>query len=109
MRQRLARLRPQLLPLKTRVPYLARQDEHGRRKLLQDWEHIKDEEKRDKSMMAHVHGEYPVNVESITQDPTERRLHRLLGTMSDLKLPGDSEGLPTKDEKASRTWRSIVF
>ncbi|KAH6865064.1 hypothetical protein BKA58DRAFT_391324 [Alternaria rosae] len=76
--------------------------------LLKDWAHIKDEDEREKSMMEHVHGEYPVNVESITSDPTEQRLNRLLQTMGDLKLPNDTAE-PTQQERASRTWRSIVF
>jgi hypothetical protein len=76
-------------------------------KLLKDWAHIKDEEKREHSMMEHVHSEYPVNVEGISSDPTAHRLSSLLGSMGDLKLPGDES--PTKDERASRTWRSIVF
>jgi hypothetical protein len=78
-------------------------------KLLKDWAHIKDKEKREHSMMEHVQGEYPVNVESITSDPTDHRLSSLLGSMGDLKLPGDKGKSPTKDDKASRTWRSIVF
>jgi hypothetical protein len=80
-------------------------------KLLQDWANIKDEEKMERNMMDHVHSEYPVYVESITEDPTEQRLHRLLRSMADLKLPGDPEGSrsPTTNDKASRTWRSIVL
>ncbi|KAI4622139.1 hypothetical protein J4E83_004879 [Alternaria metachromatica] len=77
-------------------------------KLLKDWAHIKDEDDREKSMMEHVYGEYPVNVESITSDPTEQRLNRLLQTMADLKLPNDTTE-PTQQDRASRTWRSIVF
>jgi hypothetical protein len=77
-------------------------------KLLKDWAQIKDEEKRERLMAEHVYGEYPVNVEGITSDPTERRLHRLLASMGDLKLPNDTVE-PSKDERASRTWRSIVF
>ncbi|KAI4931699.1 hypothetical protein J4E85_004295 [Alternaria conjuncta] len=77
-------------------------------KLLKDWAHIKDEGEREKSMMEHVYGEYPVNVESITSDPTEQRLNRLLQTMADLKLPNDTAE-PTQQDRASRTWRSIVF
>jgi hypothetical protein len=78
-------------------------------KLLKDWAHIKDEEKREHSMMEHVHGEYPVNVEGISSDPTDHRLSSLLGSMGGLKLPSDKGKSPTKDDKASRTWRSIVF
>jgi hypothetical protein len=78
-------------------------------KLLKDWAHIKDEEKREHSMMEHMQGEYPVNVEGISSDPTDHRLSSLLGSMGDLKLPGDVAKSPTKDDKASRTWRSIVF
>jgi hypothetical protein len=77
-------------------------------KLLKDWAQIKDEEKGEKLMVEHVHGEYPVNVEGITSDPTERRLHRLLVSIGDLKLPNDT-GEPSRDERATRTWRSIVF
>ncbi|KAI4914966.1 hypothetical protein J4E90_005003 [Alternaria incomplexa] len=77
-------------------------------RLLKDWAHIKDEGEREKSMMEHVYGEYPVNVESITSDPTEQRLNRLLQTMADLKLPNDTAE-PTQQDRASRTWRSIVF
>ena len=77
-------------------------------KLLEDWAHIKDEDSREKSMIEHAYSEYPVNVEAITSDPTDQRLHRLLQSMGDLNLPGDKEE-PTKREKASRTWRSIVF
>lgn len=77
-------------------------------KVLKDWAHIKDEDDREKSMMEHVYGEYPVNVESITSDPTEQRLNRLLQTMADLKLPNDTAE-PTQQDRASRTWRSIVF
>jgi hypothetical protein len=77
-------------------------------KLLKDWAHIKDEDKREKSMMEHVHGEYPVNVESITSDPSEHRLNRLLQSMGDLKLPNETAE-SNQQERASRTWRSIVF
>ncbi|KAF1828805.1 hypothetical protein BDW02DRAFT_614218 [Decorospora gaudefroyi] len=77
-------------------------------RLLKDWAQIKDEEKREKLMLQHVHGEYPVNVEDITSDPTERRLHRLLGSMADLKLP-DGGGERSADQRASKTWRSVVF
>jgi hypothetical protein len=77
-------------------------------KLLKDWAQIKDEEKRERLMAEHVYGEYPVNVEGITSDPTERRLHRLLASMGDLKLPNDTVE-PSKEERASRTWRSIVL
>ena len=77
-------------------------------KLLKDWAHIKDEDRREQSMTEHMHGEYPVNVVSITSDPTEQRLNRLLQSMGDLKLPNDTAE-PTQQERASRTWRSIVF
>jgi hypothetical protein len=77
-------------------------------KLLKDWAQIKDDEERERLMVEHVHAEYPVNVEGITSDPTERRLHRLLVSIGDLKLPNDTRE-PSRDERASRTWRSIVF
>jgi hypothetical protein len=77
-------------------------------KLLKDWADIKDEDRREQSMMEHIHGEFPVNVESITSDPTEQRLNRLLQSMGDLKLPNDTVK-PSQQERASRTWRSIVF
>ncbi|KAF1945718.1 hypothetical protein EJ02DRAFT_396085 [Clathrospora elynae] len=77
-------------------------------RLLKDWAHIKDEDEREHLMMEHVHGEYPVNVESITDDPTNQRLHRLLTSMGDLKLP-DERTEALRDPRQSRTWRSIVF
>jgi hypothetical protein len=77
-------------------------------KLLKDWAQIKNEDRREQLMMEHMHGEYPVNVESITSDPSERRLNRLLQSMGDLKLPNDNVE-PNQQERASRTWRSIVF
>lgn len=77
-------------------------------KLLKDWARIKGEDKREKSMLEHVHSEYPVNVKSISSDPTDRRLNRLLQSMGDLKLPNDTAE-PTPQDRTSRTWRSIVF
>jgi hypothetical protein len=77
-------------------------------KLLRDWAHIKDEGKKEKLMLQHVRSEYPVNMEAITSDPTERRLHRLVATMGNLKLPNDFSE-PSQAERASRTWRGVVF
>ncbi|RYO09559.1 hypothetical protein AA0119_g978 [Alternaria tenuissima] len=77
-------------------------------KLLKDWARIKDEDKREKSMLEHVHSEYPVNVQSISSNPADRRLNRLLQSMGDLKLPNDTAE-PTQQDRTSRTWRSIVF
>ncbi|KAL7770680.1 hypothetical protein CFE70_000618, partial [Pyrenophora teres f. teres 0-1] len=80
-------------------------------KLLKDWARIKNEEEREELMMEHVQSDYPVNVEAITSDPSERRLNRLLKSMGELKLPGDG-GPSSSDQRgqqASRTWRSIVF
>jgi hypothetical protein len=77
-------------------------------RLLKDWAQIKDDGKRERLMAEHVYGEYPVNVEGITSDPAERRLHRLLASTGDLKLSNDNVE-PSKDERVSRTWRSIVF
>ena len=77
-------------------------------KLLKDWARIKGEDKREKSMLEHVHSEYSVNVKSISSDPTDRRLNRLLQSMGELKLPNDTAE-PTPQDRTSRTWRSIVF
>jgi hypothetical protein len=77
-------------------------------KLLKDWARIKDEDTREQAVMEHMHGEYPVNVGSITSDPTESRLNRLLQSMGDLKLLNETAE-PTEQARASRTWRSIVF
>ena len=77
-------------------------------KLLKDWARIEDENRREKLMVEHVHSEYPVNVGSISSDPTDRRLNRLLQSMGDLKLPNDTAE-PTPQDRTSRTWRSIVF
>jgi hypothetical protein len=77
-------------------------------KLLKDWARIKDEDKREKSMLEHVHSEYPVNMQSISSNPADRRLNRLLQSMGDLKLPNDTAE-PTQQDRTSRTWRSIVF
>ena len=49
--------------------------------LLKDWAQIKDGEERQRLMTDYVHGEYPIHVVAITQDPTEHRLHRLLDLM----------------------------
>ncbi|KAA8611295.1 Zn(2)-C6 fungal-type DNA-binding domain protein [Pyrenophora tritici-repentis] len=80
-------------------------------KLLRDWARVKNEEEREELMMEHIQSDYPVNVEAITCDPTERRLNRLLKSMGELKLPGD--GGPSSStqhvQQASRTWRTIVF
>ena len=53
--------------------------------LLKDWAQIKDEEERQRLMTEYVHGEYPVHVVAITQDPEEQRLYRLLESMYDGK------------------------
>ncbi|CAN9445111.1 unnamed protein product [Alternaria alternata] len=77
-------------------------------KLLKDWARIEDENRREKLMLEHVHSEYPVNVGSISSDPTDQRLNRLLQSMGDLKLPNDTAE-PLQPDRTSRTWRSIVF
>ena len=80
-------------------------------KLLKDWAQIKDEEKREQLMMEHVQSEYPVNVDAITSDPKDKRLNRLLKSMGELKLPGDGGVAQSsqREQRASRSWRSIVF
>jgi hypothetical protein len=76
--------------------------------LLEDWAQIKGEARRDSVTLEHVDSEYPVNVKSITSDPTEWRLCRLLTSAGDLKPPKNIRE-PNKGARVSRTWRSIVL
>jgi hypothetical protein len=76
--------------------------------LLEDWAQIKGEARRDSVTLEHVDSEYPVNVKSITSDPTEWRLRRLLTSAGDLKLPKNT-GEQNKGGRVSRTWRSVVL
>jgi hypothetical protein len=70
--------------------------------LLEDGARIEGEAQHDSLMLEHVHGEYPVNVKSITLDPTEWRLRRLLTSAGNLKLHNET-GESIKGERASRT------
>ncbi|KAF2186137.1 hypothetical protein K469DRAFT_726495 [Zopfia rhizophila CBS 207.26] len=55
--------------------------------LLRDWARIGDEEERDRLWREHVHGEWPVNVVGITQDPEGLRLDNLVRGFSPPHCP----------------------
>lgn len=76
--------------------------------LLEKWAQIKDDEGAEPLMKEHVHPEYPVNVVAITQDPSDRRLHRLLEATSKLSLQ-DGDSHQSRNRNPSRSWRSIVL
>ena len=76
--------------------------------LLEKWAQIKGDERSEPLMKEYVHPEYPVNVVAITQDPSDRRLHYLQRSASELKIHGEDVQM-SQDEKTPRTWRSVVF
>lgn len=90
-------------------------------KEFQDWVPAKGNQAREPLMKEYVHSEYPVNIVSITQDPSDRRLHRLLEKIPALpehRISSRGTDMDQEDVRrenlrqeggSSRSWRNVIF